>query len=287
MKAQRLIVLQTSLFLAHTVLVCAADDPPRQGRPVDGIMDNSFFIEEAYNQEPGVVQHIFTGSYARSYGSEPDTHIWALGFTQEWPFFSQRHQLSYTVPYLFLESDALDGNGVGDILLNYRFQAYFDERTLRAFAPRASLVLPTGREKFGFGDDTVGAQFNLPFSAAWGGRWFTHFNAGLSWLPDAASTGERDALHYNLGASAIYAARPDFHLMLEWTGTWLNVLQSPSDLGHEFVSLISPGMRKAFNFANDAQLVLGVAVPVGLNSAAPDIGVFLYASFEHFFIPRR
>ena len=24
-----------------------------------GIQDNSFFIEEAYNQEPGVVQHIF------------------------------------------------------------------------------------------------------------------------------------------------------------------------------------------------------------------------------------
>jgi hypothetical protein len=24
-----------------------------------GIQDNSFFIEEAYNQEPGVMQHIF------------------------------------------------------------------------------------------------------------------------------------------------------------------------------------------------------------------------------------
>ena len=24
-----------------------------------GIQDNSFFIEKAYNQEPGVVQHIF------------------------------------------------------------------------------------------------------------------------------------------------------------------------------------------------------------------------------------
>jgi hypothetical protein len=51
--------------------------------------------------------------------------------------------------------------------------------------------------------------------------------------------------------------------------------------------VISPGVRKAFNFANNVQLVLGVAVPVGLTSATPDIGVFLYASFEHFFTRRQ
>ena len=30
-------------------------------RPIDVIEDNSFLIEEAYNQEAGVVQHIFNG----------------------------------------------------------------------------------------------------------------------------------------------------------------------------------------------------------------------------------
>jgi hypothetical protein len=34
--------------------VTAADE-----RPIDVIEDNSFLIEEAYNQEPGVVQNIF------------------------------------------------------------------------------------------------------------------------------------------------------------------------------------------------------------------------------------
>jgi hypothetical protein len=29
-----------------------------------GIQDNSFFIEEAYNQEPGVVQHICASTIA-------------------------------------------------------------------------------------------------------------------------------------------------------------------------------------------------------------------------------
>jgi hypothetical protein len=32
-------------------------------RPIDVIEDNSFLIEEAYNQDAGTVQHIFTAVY--------------------------------------------------------------------------------------------------------------------------------------------------------------------------------------------------------------------------------
>jgi hypothetical protein len=277
-------------FILVAVLVVAVERatggevPPR---PVDGIMDNSFLVEEAYNQEPGVVQHIFTAAYGVKQLPGPDDKSWTPTFTQEWPVFSQRHQFSYTVPYDFLESGGHPADGLGDILLNYRYQAYFDEKNLRAFAPRASLVLPTGRKNAGFSDDTVGTQFNLPFSSAWGDRWYTHFNTGLTWLPNAFSTHRRDALHYTLGASAIFAATTDIHFMLEWTGGWFNVPDNGSGLRHEFVSVISPGLRKAFNFANDSQLVVGVAAPIGLTEAAPDFGVFLYVSFEHHFTRRH
>lgn len=267
--------------------VPAADAAPAKPRPVDGIMDNSFLVEEAYNQEAGVVQHIFNVNYAVNRQRGPDDRILALSFTQEWPVPSQRHQFSYTVPYWLTDSEGQKESGFGDLLLNYRFQAHFDEKTLRAFAPRASLVLPTGRKRPGFGEDTVGAQFNLPFSTAWGDHWFTHFNAGLTCLPDALSAGSRDLKHFNLGASVICAATPDLHLMVEWTGNWLNLPDGGAGLKHEFTHVVSPGLRRAWNFADDSQLVLGVAVPVGLNRAAPDIGVFLYLSFEHFFVPRR
>ena len=60
-----------------------------------GIQDNSFFIEEAYNQEPGVVQHIFNLPIDFTNGSREV----APSFTQEWPVFSQTHQFSYTIPY--------------------------------------------------------------------------------------------------------------------------------------------------------------------------------------------
>src|SRR6185312_16420034 len=52
------------------------------------IQDNSFLIEEAYNQESGVVQHIST--FERADGGD-----WAYSFTQEWPLGGIRHQLSY------------------------------------------------------------------------------------------------------------------------------------------------------------------------------------------------
>lgn len=246
-------------------------------------MDNSFFVEEAYNQEPGVVQHIFGAVYGVDRRPGPDDQTWDLSFTQEWPLFSQTHQVSYTIPYAFARSGRQWDNGLGDVLLNYRYQAFFDPDTLTALAPRVSLILPTGDEDRGFGEDTVGAQFNLPFSTTLGDEWFAHLNAGLTWLPDAASAGGRDLVHYHLGASLIYALTPDFHFLLEWIGQWEEGLSMAGRREHEFASLLSPGVRKAFNLANDVQIVAGLAVPVGLTSEAPDIGVFLYLSIEHFF----
>ena len=60
----------------------------------EAIEDNSFFIEEAYNQEARVVQHISTFSYVAGAAPERDG-----SFTQEWPIGGQAHQLSYTIPY--------------------------------------------------------------------------------------------------------------------------------------------------------------------------------------------
>jgi len=47
--------------------------------------------------------------------------------------------------------------------------------------------------------------------------------------------------------------------------------------------LVSPGVRYAINGENDRQFVMGLAVPVGVTDQAPDVGVFLYLSYEHRF----
>ena len=52
----------------------------------------------------------------------------------------------YTIPYLFTEDD----NGMEDMRLNYRLQAFMEGKYTPAFAPRLSLVLPTGDSDKGF-----------------------------------------------------------------------------------------------------------------------------------------
>jgi len=175
-----------------------------------GIQDNSFFIEKAYNQEPGVVQHIFNLPIDFTNGSREI----APSFTQEWPVFSQTHQFSYTIPYIFTEDD----NGMEDMRLNYRLQAFMEDQYTPAFAPRLSLVLPTGDRDKGFGTGVVGYEFNLPFSKIVSDRWTLHFNAGMSVFPNAHQS--HHLTNYNVGASAIYAVSRDFNVMLETLAAW-------------------------------------------------------------------
>lgn len=278
----------SSAFAVAFVLACADHGAAAETkRPVDGIMDNSFLVEEAYNQEAGVVQHIYTAFYNVTRRRGPDDRNWDTAFTQEWPVFSQTHQFSYTVPYSFLDTGGNHENGIGDMLLNYRWQALFREDTLTALAPRLSLVLPTGNEHRGLGEGSVGFQWNLPFSTAIGDNWFVHLNAGGTFLPDPASTGGRSVYHHSIGGSVIYAINSDWHLMLESVGVWEEGLNSRGNRDHEFSALLAPGLRKAFNFDNGAQLVLGASAPFGVGGHAPDYGVFLYVSFEHFFSRKK
>src|SRR5690349_14425684 len=75
------------------------------------IIDNSFLVEEAFSQDPHVVQNIF--GFQRQTARD-----WQFTFTQEWPAPYKRHQLSYTIPV-----QSLDGTrGMGDVLINYRLQ---------------------------------------------------------------------------------------------------------------------------------------------------------------------
>lgn len=198
----------------------------------------------------------------------------APSFTQEWPFFSQSHQLSYTLPYVFTE----DEHGIADIRLNYRYQALMESDRQPAFAPRFSLVLPAGDSDKGFGVGRVGYETNLPFSKIVSDRWTVHFNAGGSIFPDVRG---HDLLNYTLGASAIYAVSRDFNLMLESVAGWNEDVDPAGRTGRTTAAVISPGARYAINRPGDLQIVIGAAVPIGLTSDSPDWGLFFYLSFEH------
>jgi hypothetical protein len=212
------------------------------------IADNSFLIEEAYNQERGVVQHI--SAWQRDLRSRAG----AFTFTQEWPLATQTHQLSYTIP---LQRTARPSRtGLGDAALNYRYQLRADARV--AIAPRLSLIVPTGSAARGLGTGYVGAQLNVPVSVMVAPALVSHWNAGVSALPRLTT--------YNLGASMIWLVAPTFNVMFEVV--WTDQTAGTHDV------VVNPGIRWAHNFASGLQIVPGVAFPDGQ-------AVFFYLSFEH------
>jgi hypothetical protein len=240
--------------LRMTVLLLAAP-VPLAAQDVEHIADNSFLIEEAYNQEPGVVQHISTFTLAETDGS------WEYGFTQEWPLGSMRHQLSYTVPLVNPEGF---GTGFGDVLLNYRYQALGDGQTSLHVAPRLSVVLPTGSEEDGRGSGSVGLEGNLPVSYVVGDALALHSNTGL------ILRGEAGAVDARLGASGVLRVRRWVNLMLETV--WR------SDV--EDVLLLNPGVRWAIDLAGDLQIVPGLAYTIAVGPGVSD-ALFVYLSVEH------
>jgi hypothetical protein len=257
------------LIISQPSLVALLADEPL----AKGIQDNSFFVEEAYNQEPGVVQHIINVPAFFAPGNDEVSFI----FTQEWPVFSQTHQFSYTIPYTFPESE----NGFDDIRLNYRLQALMEGERTPAFAPRFSLITPTGDASKGFGHNRLGYEINLPLSKIVSDRVTLNFNAGGWLFPDV---NDRDLWNYNLGGSAIYAVSRDFNLMLEAIAAWEEDVDSTQRIDRTVTALLSPGARYAFNCPNDLQIVVGAATPIGLTSDSPDWGLFFYLSIEHPFV---
>lgn len=245
-------------------------------KPAAAIQDNSFLVEEAYNQEPGIVQNILTMRYDVDRQRGSDDREFVAAFTQEIPVFSQLHQFSYTIPFARQSSGGSHHSGLGDVFLNYRYQALFEDDLIPAFAPRVSLVLPTGNRSEGLGNGAVGYQVNLPFSKIVHDQWTVHFNAGSTLYPGMR---DRNPVSFNLGAGVIYAVTPDFNLMVETLADWIETPLRNGNMDRSFEALISPGARYAFNLPK-AQIVVGAAVPVGLTHETPDIGGFLYFSYE-------
>ena len=168
-------------------LFCALDGAALVGAqslpetpPAPGVIqDNSFLVEESYNQEEGVVQHI--NLFARERG----TGDWVATFTQEWPVGGIRHQLSYTIPAARLDDGA---RKLADVALNYRYQLVGSGETKVAIAPRFSVYLPTGSSHDGSGSGSVSLQTLVPVSWVVSPSWVVHANAGATYRP-----GERDA----------------------------------------------------------------------------------------------
>jgi hypothetical protein len=239
------------------------------------ILDNSFFVEEAFNQDRGIFQNIF--SWARDRSGN-----WAGTFTQEWPAPTIKNQLSYTIPFAGGDSPA----HIGGVLFNYRYQVLEETATRPAFAPRLSVILPTGRAVDD--SDRPGLQFNLPLSKQVG-NFYLHGNAGATWLQGvSASDGSKTNLTSPAFAgSVIWNTAPFLNLMLESVLTVQDGVFNQQQTSHQRILLISPGVRGGWTMM-DSQIILGAAVPMTFTEGGPrSTAVLLYFSYELPFTSNR
>jgi hypothetical protein len=213
-----------------------------------GIVDNSFLVEEAFNQEPGIFQNIATMRWQR--------REWVGSFTQEWPFPNMTHQLSFTLPF----GRVSDRTSVGDILINYRYQLLEETDRRPAFSPRLSVILPSAPSDSALATDGVGWQINLPFSKR-SGDWYFHWNGGLTYYTDDVSP--------FVAGSVIWQASQTLNFMLE----------AVAESGDVRAFTLSPGVRYAWN-PGKAQVVVGVAAPITRSEERNTGSVFGYFSYE-------
>jgi hypothetical protein len=231
-------------FMAATVTGVLAGICSTAGAE-EPIRDNSFLLEEAYNQEPGVIQHITTFTH------DLEDDAWSMRFTEEWPFFGMSHQLSVTVA-LGAEPDA----ELEDVMLNYRHQILAADGRI-ALAPRLSVLLPAGSGE-------PGAQVNLPVSLELRPI-VIHLNAGATARPET-----EEPTSVFAGGSLIWLATSKINLLCEVWGTTED----------EDALLVSPGVRGAIDVGG-LQIVPGLAVPIGVGPSEGTRAIFAYLSFEH------
>jgi hypothetical protein len=216
--------------------------PVLAGEPLP-IEDYSFLLEGGWNRDDAVLQ----------YNTFFFRDAMAFELTQEWAASSPRHQLGYTIP---LFSD--DRAGLGDAMLNYRYQLLGTKDSRVALAPRVSLILPTRSARFG--ERSSGVQVSLPLSASITQRLATHTNVGATWYRDR---GEREL---NLGQSIAFDVTDHVALAVDAAYTRCG--------GGDHLLVVRPGVQ----FSIDGPRGLGIAPGVAFPTSG---GVLVYVALEH------
>jgi hypothetical protein len=289
------ITLQLIISLLPAV-VCAqaADTIPKKGSYLyygqPSIEDNSMLIEEAFNQEAGIIQHIsnfvFNGKDL------------VYNYTQEIPLADVKHQFSFGISYASLKKPENLGSvnnnyitkGLGDLYLNYR-PLLMGKNDWALVIPRFTLIVPTGNAHFGLGAGSWGGQFNLAVTKRLNRKITTHYNAGYTLMTKAdfytyAQDGTPTLVYEkrigtkNIGASAIWLVKEKFNLMVESIATFGKEMQEDGSSMNVTTSIINPGFRFAVDIGK-VQIVPGAGMLFNFtNQSFDSTGGFFYLSIE-------
>ncbi len=258
-----LLIVQTSFLPAH--------NHQTKRWKNDAILDNSFLIEQAYNQEKGVIHNIFNSLYFQ----KPEEGLNAT-FTQEWPVGSEVHQLSFTLPYM------KSGNeyGMGALMLNYKLRV-LNSDIYGVLAPRVSVLIPLSKGNDALGNGSYGFQFNLPYSNRLSELLLVHLNLGSSVMLNHGSNKNQTAADFFWGIGSDFIIHKNVNLMLEYYHNFKHKDGAMNQIRHEQEIILSPAVRFAIN-AGSLQIVPGIALPIRYTPEDDKVhpGFIGYLSFE-------
>lgn len=246
------------------------------------LQSNGLLVETAYHQEEGEVQHTFTFSHSRQGG-------WASVIAQEWPVFSEKHQVSFSLPAALLVKSPDGNRGVGDLTLEYSYFLLGNNKSRITVAPGVGVSLPTGSVAKGFGAGGPGALVKLPISIMLSRRFASNSTVEYSYV-SAAKNAEGDQFHlshYGVGQSFVWFARPKFNVLVE--AVW-EKSRAANRAGFKEIDsdlFISPGVRWAHVFHNGLAIIPGVALPLGVGASRGDHRIFFSLAVEHRFKRRH
>lgn len=237
----------------------------------EAVEDNSFLVEEAYNQEPGVVQFI------NVYQKNKETNDWNYTFINEIPMGSQSHQFSYEFP--FIHTDSSSSTDIGDVKFNYRYEFFRSDKIVTT--GRFSVKTPTGKYDKGMGTGQTGQEISLVSSVIVSDKWVQHWNMGASYTPNSknASGAKADNSSFFLANSNVWLFTDNLNFMLETVATSTEATTADKKTEWSSTVTLSPSLRYAIDY-KDWQFVPGFAVPTGVGPTAGTVQYLVYLSIE-------
>ncbi|HEY0653586.1 MAG TPA: hypothetical protein VGD65_10690 [Chryseosolibacter sp.] len=230
------------------------------------IEDNSFIIEEAFNQSPGVIQYTASSQVAND-GT-------AINLECELPLSGERHQLSFSLPTKVSSFTF----AVEELMISYRPLVSGRHRWIM-ITPRLSLIVPTATIEPRLNGGTFGIEWNFALTKRLSRNVISHINLG-STHPLARSHNEPqlNRLHDKFcGASLVLALARNMDLLAEFKAT--------NASGH-FASagtwnlVANPGCRFLFKVTNFV-IVPGLSAPIEWRTGLPVARqLLIYLSIE-------
>lgn len=245
------------------------------------LQSNELLVETPYLQERGEVEHSFSMRRTRN-------ENWVSTFRQEWPLFSNKHQLSFSIPAQTGRNEAAQ-RGFGDVEVEYQYQLIGSNESRLTIAPGVGVSFPTGSLAKELGAGAPGFALSLPvgfmLTPALGLN--THLETGIFRHTRNSAQEPLHQYEFAAGQSLVWYVRPKLNALLEakWERSVIREGENPRQ--HEDELFVAPGIRWAHILNNRFVIIPGISVPLGVGPSRGDRGIMFSFAVEHPFGRRR